>query len=76
MSGSSIRRVFGGLLLFASAAVLGAVLTPADVAAGDICDEMSCKDPPFYTCQPEEDHYCHPYMGLKRCWDGDCEQPE
>ncbi len=55
----SLKRVFGGFLIFASAAILGAALTPEEGRARSPCDNMKCQS---MECEEQARMYCHDYQ--------------
>lgn len=67
----SLKKMFGGFLIFASAAILGAALTPEEGSARGPCDNMKCEN---LDCEEEARMYCHDYADPEiGCWYGWCE---
>jgi hypothetical protein len=63
------RRIIGGLLVFAAAAVVGAVVTPESASARGPCSNYTCSA--AGNCTPEPGSYCHNYGW--ECFYGDCQ---
>ena len=67
MRGLSRKRPLGGLLIFATAVIIGAALTPEDASA-EICMHAQCG---WFGCTAGWLQYCHDYGW--ECFDGSCE---
>lgn len=77
MGSIPLRRVFGCLLIFSLAAILGAVVAPKGASAEENGDFLKCWGDT--ACIFNEDTYCHVYLfdpnttEDDECYEGDLE---